>query len=133
MEIPDSLRCLFTGEIEERDGSYLVEVPARELDTGQILEDEVYRVAILEEGDTEEDDTVGSATAPQTGADLGAGDIEVGDIYHVEIEDIGDQGDGLARIGEGYVVFVPGTKLGDEVTVEITEARETVAFAEVVS
>ena len=45
---------------------------------------------------------------------------------------MGDQGDGIARVDRGYVVFVPDTELGDRVTVRITETRENVAFSEVV-
>lgn len=58
--------------------------------------------------------------------------VEEGNVLDVEIEDIGDQGDGLARVGPGYVVIVPDTQVGDRVTVEITEARENVAFADMV-
>ena len=42
-----------------------------------------------------------------------------------------DQGDGIAKIDRGYVVIVPGTRQDDEVTVEIENARENVAFARV--
>jgi len=49
----------------------------------------------------------------------------------VTIESLGDQGDGIAKIDRGYVVIVPGTRPDDEVTVEIENARENVAFARV--
>jgi predicted RNA-binding protein with TRAM domain len=45
---------------------------------------------------------------------------------------MGDQGDGIARVDRGYVVIVPDAGVGDRVTVRIKEARENVAFAEVV-
>jgi predicted RNA-binding protein with TRAM domain len=57
--------------------------------------------------------------------------VKEGDIVEVEIENLGDQGDGIARVGPGYVVIVPETSRGERVSVEITEARENVAFAEV--
>lgn len=133
MNLPDTLRCLFTSEVEERDGSYLVEVPKRELDIGHLDEETVYRVAVLESTDTSDFDISPSASSPQKGTEVRTEDIEAGDVYVVEIEDIGDQGDGLARLGEGYVVFVPGTEIGDEISVKITEARETVAFATPIS
>ena len=47
------------------------------------------------------------------------------------IESLGDQGDGIAKIDCGYVVIVPGTRPDDEVTVEIEQARENLAFARV--
>lgn len=133
MDIPDSLRCMFTGAVEERNGSYIVTLPEREFDIGQLEEGEVYRIALLGSDVSAAHEEGSSTKAPPTDTDIGPDDIEVGDIYEVEIEDIGDKGDGLARIGEGYIVFVPGTNIGDKVTVEITEARETVAFAEPIS
>lgn len=59
--------------------------------------------------------------------------VEEGETLDVEVEDLGDKGDGIARIGPGYVVFIPDTDVGDRVTVEITQARENFAFAEVVT
>ncbi|MFB6228823.1 MAG: TRAM domain-containing protein, partial [Halobacteriales archaeon] len=44
----------------------------------------------------------------------------------------GDQGDGLARVGPGYVVFVPDTEIGQQPLVRIETVRENFAFAEVV-
>jgi hypothetical protein len=40
-------------------------------------------------------------------------------------------GDGIARIG-GFVVFVPGTRVNDEVTIRVTKVLRKYAFAEVV-
>ena len=57
--------------------------------------------------------------------------VEPGDIREVTIESLGDQGDGIAKIDHGYVVIVPGTHPDDEVTVEIEQARENLAFARV--
>ena len=57
--------------------------------------------------------------------------VESGDTREVTIESLGDQGDGIAKIDRGYVVIVPGTRPDDEVTVEIENARENVAFARV--
>lgn len=58
--------------------------------------------------------------------------VEEGELREVEIEDTGEKGDGIARVGPGYVVFVSDTKVGDRVTVRITQARDNFAFAEVV-
>jgi len=57
--------------------------------------------------------------------------VEVGDVRTVKIEAIGSGGDGIARIS-GFVVFVPGTKVDDEVTVRVTKVLRKYAFAEVV-
>ena len=58
--------------------------------------------------------------------------VTEGEQRRLQIEDVGDQGDGLARVGPGYVVFVPDTEIGQQPLVRITTVRENVAFAEVV-
>jgi len=57
--------------------------------------------------------------------------VEEGKIYEVRIEDMGREGDGLARI-ENFVVFVAGTKVGDQVKVRITKVLRRMAIGEVV-
>jgi len=54
-----------------------------------------------------------------------------GKVYDCKIEDIGREGDGVARI-ENFVIFVPGTKVGDQVKVKITRVMRRMAFGEVV-
>lgn len=58
--------------------------------------------------------------------------VEAGETYDVVIEDIAKKGDGIARI-EGFVIFVPGTEIGDEITVKVTKVLRKFAFGEVVS
>lgn len=55
--------------------------------------------------------------------------IEEGEEYDVKIDDVGKEGDGITRI-EGFVVFVPDTKAGDEVRVRIVSVRKRFGFAE---
>ncbi len=57
--------------------------------------------------------------------------LNEGEEYDVKIEDVGRDGDGIARI-EGFVVFVTGAKIGDEVKIKITSTRRNFAFAEIV-
>ncbi len=57
--------------------------------------------------------------------------VEEGKVYDAKIEDIGREGDGLARI-QNFVVFIPGTKVGDQVKVKITRVLRRMAFGEVV-
>jgi predicted RNA-binding protein with TRAM domain len=57
--------------------------------------------------------------------------LNEGEEYDVKIEDMGRDGDGIARV-EGFVVFVTGAKLGDEVKIKITSTRRNFAFAEIV-
>ncbi len=55
--------------------------------------------------------------------------IAEGEEYEVKIEDVGKEGDGITRV-QGFVVFVPDTKVGDEVKIRITSVRRRFAFAE---
>jgi len=130
MEISEQLLCLFSGRVEERDGSFVVEVPEQELRLGDLQADETYRVAVLPSSATNETDNTDtdsqSEQAPQTPP------VGEGEQRTVEIEDIGDQGDGITRVERGFVVIVPDTKQSERVTIEITDVRENVAFAEVV-
>lgn len=57
--------------------------------------------------------------------------VNEGDEYDVKIEDTGRDGDGIARI-EGFVVFVSGAKVGDEVKIRINSTRRNFAFADVI-
>jgi len=136
MDIPDQLRCLFTGQIEERDGKYVIEVPKQELRLGDLAAGETYRVAILPgpaESDTSTESTdtePESEPRPERGAQ--SPPVAEGETRNVEIEDIGEQGDGITRVERGYVVIVPDTEMGERVTVEIKDVQQNVAFAEVV-
>ncbi|WP_407356365.1 TRAM domain-containing protein [Methanolobus sp. WCC5] len=56
--------------------------------------------------------------------------VEAGKSYDVTIEDIAREGDGIARVS-GFVIFVPETKVGDEVSVKVTKVLSKFAFGEV--
>lgn len=58
--------------------------------------------------------------------------VKEGEIYDVEIIEVGSRGDGLAKV-QNFVIFVPGTNKGDKVRVRITQVRGSSAVAEVVS
>ena len=130
MEISDQLRCLFSSTVEARDGSYTVEVPRNEIQLGDLQQGETYRVAVLPSpSDGEVNDT---DTEPERERGPPKPPVKEREQRTVEIEDIGDQGDGITRVERGFVVIVPDTEQGERVTVEITDVRENVAFAEVV-
>ena len=57
--------------------------------------------------------------------------VRAGDELEVEIESVGDEGDGVAKV-EGFTLFVPDTEAGDEVTVRVTDVRPRFGFAETV-
>jgi predicted RNA-binding protein with TRAM domain len=56
--------------------------------------------------------------------------VKEGETYDVKIEDTAREGDGIARI-EGFVIFVPNTKVGDEVKIKVTKVMRRFAIAEV--
>jgi len=133
MEISEELRCLFSGKVEERDGSYVVEIPEQEIRLGELQADETYRVAVLPSSATNEaNETNDTETDPQPEQASQTPPVQEGEQRTVEIEDIGDQGDGITRVERGFVVIVPDTKQSERVTIEITDVRENVAFAEIV-
>lgn len=57
--------------------------------------------------------------------------VKVGEELDVTIEAIAQKGDGVAK-KEGFVIFVPGTKVGDNVRVRVTKVLRKVGFAEVI-
>ena len=54
--------------------------------------------------------------------------VLAGAVHDVAIEGIAREGDGIARI-QGFVVFVPGTKVGDHVTIKIERVMRKFAIA----
>lgn len=64
-------------------------------------------------------------------ADHTTAPVEAGEEYTVEIEDTGDEGDGVATV-QDFVVLVPGASLGERVSVRIDEVRDDFVRAETV-
>lgn len=154
VEITDSLTCLFTGEIEDREGESVLTIPASEIEHGGVRVGDTYRVALIQrEAGGEGSGSSTTASAPPTNRSVpsdGTGTspastttpspadvapsgppVSEGDVREVTIETLGDKGDGIAKIERGYVVIVPDSRPGDEPTVEITSVRENVSFANV--
>ena len=57
--------------------------------------------------------------------------VKVGDELNVKIEAVGEKGDGIAK-KDGFVLFVPNTKQGEEVRIRITRVLPKVGFAEAI-
>jgi predicted RNA-binding protein with TRAM domain len=55
--------------------------------------------------------------------------VVAGENYEVSIDDLAREGDGIARV-EGFVIFVPGTKVGDKVTIKVNKVMRKFAVAE---
>src|SRR6056297_1368029 len=124
VEISDSLRSLFSAQIEERDGSYVVDIPASEIEHDALAADETYRVAILASksstGQKTQQEQPRSTAQGSTQTSDGP-PVDEGEVRNVTIETTGDQGDGIAKVEHGYVVVIPGGQPGDELTVEIEQ------------
>jgi predicted RNA-binding protein with TRAM domain len=139
VDIPDSLQAVFSATIEKQDGKHVISVPTQEITHESITPGKTYRVAILEptvasESSSESEksaETTAQHSEPES-SEKRTPPVEKGEIRGVVVESIGDQGDGIARVDQGYVVIVPGAEPGDEPTVEIKKVRQNVAFASVV-
>ena len=57
--------------------------------------------------------------------------VEVDEEYEAKIEDISRRGDGIAKI-EGFIVFVPNTKQGEQVKFKITRVGNRFAVGELI-
>jgi len=57
--------------------------------------------------------------------------VEVGKEYNVSISDTSRRGEGIAKV-EGFIVFVPGTKVGQNVRIKVTQVSERFASGQVV-
>ncbi len=117
---------------------YVVTIPQREIDTGSVEPGETYRVALISrETETESDESQTTTATPSENNSTTVSSepqppVEAGEIRYVEVEDIGKQGDGIARVERGYVIIVPGAEIGERVKVEITEVKSNFAVGEII-
>lgn len=138
-EISDSLRLLFETTVEQEGDRYIVSIPEELVENGTVSRDTLYRVALLGSGAGATNATPDAPTdtepapTPRANPNENQGPpVAEGETRTVSIDTLGDQGDGIAKVERGFIVIVPGTKPGDRVEVEITDVKETVAFAETV-
>jgi predicted RNA-binding protein with TRAM domain len=129
VEISDELLCLFSAEVTRSDDSYVVEIPRREVETGDVDAGDVYRIALIERTDApaaadDEEPSSADPAEPQP-------PVEEGEVRYVEIEDLGKQGDGIARVERGYVIIVPDSEVGEQVKIEVTEVKSNFAVGEI--
>ena len=126
VQIPDGLRSLFSAQVQQEDGSYVIEVPAAEVEQEALAAGETYRVGVFphgHEGEPSDDRATDATPSPP---------VDEGEVRTVSVEALGDQGDGIAKVDRGYVVIVPGGEPGEEPTVRIEQVRQNVAFAEII-
>ncbi|WP_137285380.1 TRAM domain-containing protein [Halorussus salinisoli] len=139
MDIPDNLLCIFSAEVDEQQDSYVIEIPKHEITNGNLTPGEVYRTALLATTAGEPNGRSPEAQSkhkakiePRQEGDASGPPVEEGDVREVDIDDIGDEGDGITRVERGYVIIVPDADKGDRVTIEITNVKQNVAFSEIV-
>ena len=131
VQLSGDLLCLYTAEIDTSGDTYTIELPKREIEHGQLTPESPIQVAIFSTTNFTEESSSQSPAATHTDHSESP-PVDEGDIVDVEIDSLGDQGDGIGRVGPGYVLIVPDTDVGERVSVRITETKDNVAFAEVV-
>lgn len=127
MDIPNDVLAIFTSRIKS-GGNPGFSIPEQELEIGELEVGEKYRIAVLPPAQVTVS-SLGKKSEEQLSQEP---PVEEGETREVEIEDIGEQEDGITRVERGFVVIVPDTDQGERVTVEIADVSENVAFAEVV-
>ncbi len=140
MNISDDVLCLYSAQVTEQDDTYTIEVPKREVQRGSVQTGETYRVALVSSttnesasGSTTQDEATVEGNSQSRSRDARTEPpVSEGEMREVEIESLGDKGDGVAKIDGGYVVIVPDTEVGERVTIRLDDVRQNVGFAEVV-
>jgi len=133
MEISEDLTCLFSSTIDEQSDSYVIEVPKAEVEEGFVDASQVHKIAVISTAaETPVDESDSDRSETDHNVDQQGPPVSVGEQRIVEIDEMGDQGDGLARVERGFVVIVPETEVGERVRIQIGHINETVAFADVV-
>ena len=141
MEIPEQLACLYTAALTETEDSYTFTVPATEVEEGSVTPGETLRVAVLTDTDGGDSDDSPTDTTEETASTARSETptvsqpeppVSEGETRVVEIQDVGDQGDGITRVERGFVVIVPETDEGETVEIRIETVRPNVAFGIVI-
>lgn len=117
------LLAVFSAQIERKNGDYVISIPDREIEVGDLDPEGVYRFGVL--GSVES-----SGRSNRGGSNRSTPPVDEGDVLEVEIDSKGEEGDGIAYVEGGYVVFVPNTAIGDLVTVEVVSVGPRFARAE---
>jgi predicted RNA-binding protein with TRAM domain len=132
MEVSDELLCLFSATVREEGDRYVIEVPKREVETGSLAAGDTYRVALIDGDRSSGTQREESDTTVSTAGDQPQPPVEPGEVRYVEVEDIGKQGDGIARVERGYVIIVPGAEVGERVKIEVSEVKSNFAVGEII-
>lgn len=129
MTSQEDLLCMFTTTISESDGEYRITVPSSEIDLGTLDTDEPVRVSVSAQPDTRTTQP-GQKTLTNSTQNTRSPPVDEGETRTVIVENIGEKGDGIAKVEKGYVLIVPDTEIGDEVRVRIDRVTPNYAMAE---
>jgi predicted RNA-binding protein with TRAM domain len=127
-----TLRCLFAATVEEDTDGYVFEIPAREVERATLKAGERYRFAVMDGQDGSTGEAEEDGNPPRQAPESPQAPVEIGEMRYVEIEDIGDQGDGIARVERGYVIIVPDAAEGERVKIEVTDVKPNFAIGRTV-
>lgn len=81
MEISESLLCLFTVEIKQRDDSIVIEIPDSDVRDSEMSPGDVYEIELRSRA---------SAASSVSDGTSSTQSVQEGDVLDVEIERIGD-------------------------------------------
>ena len=134
VNLPQSLQAVYTAPLRQQDDSFLIEVPKREVEHNAVSAGEVCRVALIDRVSeaSHDADSDSEVSSEPTNSDSAGPPVAEGEVREVAIKSLGEQGDGIAKVGRGYVVIVSDAHPGDEPTVRIDYTQDNVAFASVV-
>lgn len=135
-EDTDAVACRYTAQVDTDSDGYHIPVPDAEVEFGPLSTNGAYRVTIEHvDGQSQREGGDHRADQAQTATEEPGGQAPVreGERLNVEIEDLGQQGDGIARVGPGYVLIVPGSDIDDQLTVEVQQVTPSFGFAEAVA
>lgn len=143
-DVLKELKTLFSAEVVEIDGEYYIQIPKREVDLENVSLGDVYKTALLSTNPVENRashmgvDSTGQTrhnTTAQSGVaddEYGEPPVSEGETMEVDIESVGEEGDGVAKVDRGFVVIVENAEVGTSPRVEITEVKKNLAFADIV-
>ncbi|RDI69981.1 TRAM domain-containing protein [Halopelagius longus] len=158
LEIPDSLKLFFETSLQQSEDKYTIHVPREFVEEGSLDTEQTYRIAVIERTAAErssepseplEEGTSTESRSPETTRSESqvreqyaatptrshspVPPVEEGETRTVSIDSLGEEGDGIAKVENGFIVIVSDTQPGDRVEVEITDVKTNVAFAEPIS
>lgn len=109
----------FDAEVSIQEDEVVFEVPSQILARSPVAPEELVRVGLFEQKNSSD----GSSNSGQTPP------IVEGDRLTLEIVTEGEQGDGVGFVDE-FAVIVPGGSVGTRPTVEVTDVKDSYAFAQ---